>query len=60
MKVALSMKEVARVLGVAEHTVRRLVRDGELPAIRISERRIIIPAEALNNWLSSKADADRS
>ena len=60
MKVALSMKEVAQALGVAEHTVRRLVRDGELPAIRISERRIIIPAEALNNWLSAKADADRS
>lgn len=60
MKVALSMKEVAQALGIAEHTVRRLVRTGELPAIRISERRIIIPAEALNNWLSAKADADRS
>lgn len=54
MKDAFSIREVAQRLGVAEHTVRRLVRDGIIPSIRISQRRIIIPAAAFEAWLSSK------
>jgi len=52
------MKEVAKQLGVAEATVRRLVRTGEIPSIRISPRRIIIPDDLLSRWIEEKALAN--
>lgn len=33
----MNVKDVANLLGVAESTVQRWVRDGEIPAIRISD-----------------------
>src|SRR5690606_39190036 len=50
MKLALSCAEAAEQLGVSEWTVRRLVRDGKLPSLRI-ERRVLIPATGLALWV---------
>ena len=58
MKSTSTMKEVAKQLGVAEATVRRLVRTGEIPSIRISPRRIIIPDDLLSRWIEEKALAN--
>ncbi len=49
-KDALNMSEAAKRLGVCKETVRRLIAAGDLPSIRISPRRVIIPAEALTQW----------
>lgn len=57
MKKASTIKEVAKRLGVAEATVRKLVHSGEIPSIHISPRRIIIPDEMLDRWLEEKASA---
>jgi excisionase family DNA binding protein len=56
MKDAYTIREVAQRLDVAEATVRRLVREGDLPSIRISPRRIIIPVSALEAWLHDRAN----
>ena len=55
MRDAYTIREVAQRLNVAEATVRRLVREGDLPSIRISPRRIIIPVNAFEVWLNDRA-----
>lgn len=54
MKDAYTVREVAQRLGVAEATVRRLVRDGDMPSIRISPRRIIIPVSTFDIWMNER------
>lgn len=55
MKDAYTVKETAQRLGIAEQTVRKLVKDGDLPSIRVSPRRIIIPVTALEDWLEERS-----
>ena len=55
MKDVFTVKETAQKLDVAEATVRRLIREGELPSVRISPRRIIIPISAYEKWLYDRA-----
>lgn len=57
-KVAYTMKEVAATLGVGEKTVRHLIQRGDMPAVQISPRRIIIPASSLAGWLVRRAAQD--
>lgn len=57
-KDAYNVKVVAKRLNVAEATVRRLIREGDIPSIRISPRRIIIPATAFEEWLNARAKRD--
>lgn len=45
-----SIKEVAERLRVSHDTVGRMVERGELPAIRVSERIVRIPAPALERY----------
>jgi excisionase family DNA binding protein len=47
-----SIKEVAERLRVSHDTVGRIVERGELPAIRVSERIVRIPAPALERYES--------
>lgn len=51
-----SIREVSQRLSIAEQTVRKLVRENEIPNIRISPRRIIIPAKAFEEWLNDRAN----
>ena len=55
MKDAYTIKEISQRLGNAEQTVRRLVKTGDLPSIRISPRRIIVPIAAFNAWLAERS-----
>jgi len=47
----LNVRDVATQLGVQEATVRRAVRAGMLPAIRIG-RRLVIPRRAVERLLN--------
>lgn len=49
-KLALTYREAAESLGVCERTVWGLVRDGELPAVRIG-RSVRIPVSALQKFV---------
>jgi excisionase family DNA binding protein len=50
-RLTLSIKEAAEAVGVSENTLRQSIREGRVPAIRISERRLVIPKFALMRML---------
>lgn len=54
-KLVYTVKEVASLLGVALPQAYDLCQKADFPAVRISPRRIIIPAAALDAWLERKA-----
>lgn len=51
----LSVEHAARLIGVSRSTVYRLVRDGELRAIRVG-RRVLILKKPLMEMLEAKED----
>lgn len=55
MRDTYTIREAAQRLNIAEATVRKLIRDGDLPSIRISPRRIIIPVSTFEKWLCDRA-----
>lgn len=62
MSTVLSPKEAARYLGISEPLIYQLCRRKDFPAVRLSARRIVIPTNSLDDWLSQqalhKADAE--
>jgi excisionase family DNA binding protein len=53
MTVYMSVKNCAASIGVSEWLCRELVQTGELAAIRVGKRRLVISDEALNQYLES-------
>ncbi len=47
----LTVPEVAAQLGMNPRHVYRLIDEGRLPAVRLSERRLRVPRAALEAWL---------
>jgi excisionase family DNA binding protein len=54
-----SIKEAAEALDVSHDTVSRLIERGELPALRVSERVVRIPAPAFDFYAAGRAAAPR-
>ena len=54
-----SIKEAAEALGVSHDTVSRLIERGELPALRVSERIVRIPAPAFDFYAAGRAATPR-
>jgi excisionase family DNA binding protein len=54
----LSVEHAARLIGVSRSTVYRLVRDGELRAIRVG-RRVLILKKPLMEMLGATEDTSR-
>ena len=55
-KLALSVEELAQELGISRPLAYELIKREGFPAIRVSDRRIIIPFDALARWLDSEAE----
>ena len=55
-----SIKEAADLLGVSHDTVSRLVKSGELPAVRVSQRIVRIPVTAFNVYASGRRPVRRN
>lgn len=55
-KLAINVPELAKMLGVSRPVAYELTKREGFPAIRIGERRIIIPVDKLNEWLSREAE----
>ena len=56
-KMTITVEEMATELGISRPVAQELVKRAGFPAIRVSPRRIIIPVEALRNWLNKNAGA---
>lgn len=55
LPIALTVDEVAEVMGICRKTAYRLVKEKNL-AVRIGKKRLIIPRDRLISWLNGKAD----
>ena len=53
-KLTLSVEEMAQTLGISRPVAYELIKREGFPAIRVSERRIIIPIESLKRWLDGE------
>ena len=54
-KLTFNVDEMAAAIGVSRPVAYELVRKEGFPAIRVSERRIIIPVDSLKKWLDKQA-----
>jgi excisionase family DNA binding protein len=54
-----SIKEAAEALGVSHDTVSRLIERGDLPALRVSERIVRIPAPAFDFYAAGRTATPR-
>lgn len=54
-KLTLSVDELAQELGISKPIAYELIKREGFPSIRVSERRIIIPVDALRSWLNVNA-----
>lgn len=50
-QLTLSVDELAIELGISKPVAYELIKREGFPAIRVSDRRIIIPVEGLKRWL---------
>lgn len=48
--------EAAKIIGISRNAMYDLIKQEGFPAIRVSEKRIVIPAEALEKWLADPAN----
>lgn len=55
MSAVYSPKEAAKYLGVSEPLMYQLCRRKDFPAVRLTARRIVIPADSLEAWLARQA-----
>ena len=51
-KVVVTVEEMAKMLGISRPTAYELTKKEGFPAIRVSDRLIIIPMERLQKWLN--------
>ncbi|MBO7310627.1 MAG: helix-turn-helix domain-containing protein [Clostridia bacterium] len=56
-KLVLDVAELAKVLGVSKPVAYELIKRRGFPAVRVSERRIVIPVDSLCKWLEAEASA---
>jgi excisionase family DNA binding protein len=51
------LPEVAKLLKISRENCYHMIKDGEIPAKVLSERRIRVSAQALEDWIDSQPDA---
>lgn len=56
-KLTVSVDEMAAMLGISRPVAYELTKRDGFPAVRVSERRIIVPVEALKRWLNEQVAA---
>ena len=54
----MTIAEIARELNISKPTAYELAASAGFPAIRIGERRIVVPTEAFKVWLEREAAHD--
>lgn len=54
-KMTVSVEEMATMIGVSRSVAYQLAKERGFPAIRVGERRLIIPVKSLERWLDERA-----
>ena len=54
----LNVKQLADLLGVSDSSVYELIQEDDFPSLRIGKR-IVIPKEALRQWISTNTKGVR-
>ena len=54
-KLAISVDEMAQMLGISRPVAYNLIKKEGFPSIKIGQRRILIPVEALKKWLNEES-----
>lgn len=55
----MSVTEAAREVGISPTLAYRLIAAGDMPAVRLGDRRLVVPRRELEDWLGERARADR-
>lgn len=58
-KVALSLNECAVMMGIGRSKMHELARSEGFPVVRVG-RRILVPVDALKEWLNTRAGDERA
>jgi hypothetical protein len=53
-KTVMNVRELSQALGVSVPTAYEIANRDSFPSIRVSERRIVIPVAAFNQWLDNQ------
>lgn len=53
-KLVYTVDETAKALGISKPVAYELCNRADFPAIRVSQRRIVVPVDALHTWLSAQ------
>jgi excisionase family DNA binding protein len=54
--ILLTADEVAEVMRLSRATVHRMLAKGELPVVKLTERRWRVPYGALQGWVSDRTE----
>lgn len=54
-KLTVTVPEMAKLLGISRPLAYELAKRDGFPAVRLSERRIVIPVDRLHEWLNRQA-----
>ena len=52
-RLTMTVEEAGEAIGISRATAYMLANTGRLPAIRISDRRLVVPRKALQEFLDS-------
>lgn len=58
-KLAVSVVEAAKLISVSKSTVYALIEQKIIPAVRVGEKRIIVPVKLLKEWLERQSEATK-
>lgn len=50
-QLAVKPEEAAKMLGIGRSLIYEMIKTGEIPAVRLGARRLLVPVEALENLL---------
>ena len=54
-KLTVTVPEMAKLLGISRPLAYELAKREGFPAIRVSDRRILIPVDRLHEWLNNES-----
>ena len=54
-KIAYSVEEAAKALGIGRNNCYERIKAGEIPSVQVGKKRLLVPKVALDRYLLEKA-----